>query len=225
MTAAFDLPPRAVLFDWDDTLVDNWSAITDALNSTFAAYDMARISIDEAKRQATRSMRDRFPVIFGAEWQRARDLFLATFEAHHLDQLTIKPGAVSLLDLLRDLRIPVAVVSNKSGSFLRAEADHLRWTERFVSVIGAGDATADKPDPAVVTLALAGAKIAGEEVDDRIWLVGDSDVDMACAAATGCTGIRINWNGQLGDVAEGQKRTVTTLDELRTLVSASRGAI
>lgn len=224
MTAAFDIPPRAVLFDWDDTLVDNWSAITNALNTTFSAYGMQQISIEEAKQQATRSMRDRFPVIFGADWHRARDLFLATFEAHHLDQLAVKPGAVSLLDLLQDLRIPTAVVSNKNGTFLRAEADHLQWTDRFVGVIGAGDAKADKPDPAVVTLALAGAEIAGE-VDDRIWLVGDSDVDMACAAATGCTGIRINWNGQHGDVAEGQKRTVTTLDELRTLVSASCGAI
>src|SRR4029079_2421978 len=30
-------PPRAVLFDWDNTLVDNWATITEAFNATLTA--------------------------------------------------------------------------------------------------------------------------------------------------------------------------------------------
>ncbi|PPR65951.1 MAG: hypothetical protein CFH03_00782, partial [Alphaproteobacteria bacterium MarineAlpha3_Bin2] len=30
--------PRAILFDWDNTLVDSWPTIIDALNVTLEAY-------------------------------------------------------------------------------------------------------------------------------------------------------------------------------------------
>ena len=33
--------PRAILFDWDNTLVDSWPTILDALNTTFEAFHMA----------------------------------------------------------------------------------------------------------------------------------------------------------------------------------------
>jgi phosphoglycolate phosphatase len=33
--------PRAILFDWDNTLVDTWPTILDALNTTFEAFHMA----------------------------------------------------------------------------------------------------------------------------------------------------------------------------------------
>ena len=33
--------PRAILFDWDNTLADNWTAITTAMNATLAAMDRA----------------------------------------------------------------------------------------------------------------------------------------------------------------------------------------
>ena len=45
-------------------------------------------------------------------------------------------------------------MSNKVGNFLRAEVAHLGWADHFRAVIGAGDATADKPDPAPIHLAL-----------------------------------------------------------------------
>jgi phosphoglycolate phosphatase len=214
--------PRAILFDWDDTLVDNWGAIAHALNAAFAAFGLPRLSVAEVRRQATRSMRDSFPEIFGPEWMRARDLFLATFAEHHIAELDVKPGAVPLLNAIHETGLPTAVVSNKNGPFLREEARHLDWTHRFVALVGAGDAVADKPNPAAVALALSGAEIAA---DEHVWLIGDSTVDMACAAATGCTGIRIDWNGQHGDVPDGQKRAVTSLEEVQALVSASSGSI
>lgn len=224
--------PKAVLFDWDDTLVDNWGAITHALNTTFAAHGMEQVSIAEARRRATRSLRDSFPQIFGAGWEGARDLFLATFAEQHIAALEIKPGAVALLDLLGQAGIPTAVVSNKNGAFLREEAAHLDWTGRFVSLVGAGDAAADKPDPAVVMHALSGtpagpgAEIAGPiAIDQTVWLIGDTAVDMACASATGCTGILVDWYDAHARADFGQQQVVATLDDVRKLVTAACRAI
>ena len=54
-------------------------------------------------------------------------------------------------------RVWTAVVSNKTGRFLRAEAQHLGWGSLFQRLIGAGDAAFDKPDAAPVHMALEGS--------------------------------------------------------------------
>lgn len=188
MTAS--LPrPAAVLFDWDNTLVDNWPTITAALNDTFQAMDHPqRWTVDQARRQVTRSLRDSFPALFGDRWETARGHFYAAFEAGHLDGLAPLPGAEALLRRLQRLAIPMALVSNKTGRFLRAEAAHLGWDHYFVAAVGAQDAVRDKPDPAPVHLALTGqAMMPGPDV----WFVGDSAVDIACARAAGCTALLV----------------------------------
>ena len=80
----------------------------------------------------------------------------------------------------------LGVVSNKTGSYLRAEADHLGWTPLFGRLVGAQDAPRDKPAPEPIHLALsAGAVTAGPDV----WFVGDAPIDVLCGRAAGCTTI------------------------------------
>ncbi|MGB0749403.1 MAG: HAD family hydrolase [Magnetospiraceae bacterium] len=181
-------PPKAVLFDWDSTLVDNWVSIQSALNTVFAARGMPLWSREQVIAEATNSQRDKFPKLFGADWQDARDLFVAHLETHHLDSLQTLEGAESLLQTLQDQGIPTAVVSNKSGAFLRRECTHLGWDPYFRTVLGAADAVRDKPAPDPVFLALSKMNLAA---GDHIWFVGDTDVDMACAHAAGCYAILV----------------------------------
>jgi phosphoglycolate phosphatase len=75
------------------------------------------------------------------------------------------------------------VVSNKRGDLLRQEAEALDWTRLFRRLVGANDAERDKPAIAPVHLALADSAIPpGPDV----WFVGDTDIDLACAANSGC---------------------------------------
>ena len=176
--------PRALLFDWDGTLVDNWDAIVSGINEALAAFGKPTWSRPEAMDRISASQRDSFPVLFGDDWQRARDIFYAGFERDHPDLLTVLDGAEALLDAARPLT--VALVSNKSGRHLRKEASHLGWQHRFHAMVGATDAERDKPDPAPVYLALAGTGIApGPDV----WFIGDSATDLKTARAAGCTAV------------------------------------
>lgn len=177
------IPPRAVLFDWDNTLVDSWGTIHEALNETFAVMGTPAWTLDEVKLRVRHSLRDSFPRLFGDAWERARSLYLARFEALHLQRLAPLPGAAALVAALHEAGIPLAIVSNKTGRLLRREVEALGWEPRFRRVVGAGDATADKPARAPVDLALAGSgMVAGRTV----WFVGDTDIDMACAINAGC---------------------------------------
>lgn len=179
--------PRAILFDWDNTLVDTWVVIHHALQATFEAMGQEPWSLEEAKGRVRESARDAFPKLFGARSEEALKVFYATYEADHLEMLTPLPGAEAMLkELAGAPGLFLGLVSNKKGTLLRLEAEALGWAPYFGSMVGANDAVKDKPAPAAVEMALASSGlIPGPEV----WFVGDTDIDMACAVATDCTAI------------------------------------
>ncbi len=178
--------PHGIIFDWDNTLVDTWPIIHQALYETFEAMGLTPWSLDHVKTHVRKSMRDSFPEIFGPQWLDAATLYQARYRTHHLDKLTPLHGAVDLLQHLHAQGIPLVVVSNKKGHNLRSEVTHLGWDRYFKSLTGADDAAKDKPHPAPVHHALAPL---GIEPSARLWFVGDSDIDLETAKNTGCTPI------------------------------------
>jgi phosphoglycolate phosphatase len=181
--------PRAILFDWDNTLVDSWATIHEARNIVMAAMGDPPWSLAETKERVRLSLRESFPLHFGERWEEARRIYLDAFRAIHLDRLTALPGRAELLEALAETGVFLGVVSNKTGVLLRREAERLGWLRLFGSVVGAGDAAADKPHKAPVLLALEPSGIAaGEEV----WLVGDTGVDIECALNSGCVPVLLD---------------------------------
>ncbi len=178
--------PKAILFDWDNTLVDSWATIHEALNVVMAAMRKPPWSLQQTKERVRLSLRDSFPRHFGERWAEARQIYLDAFRAIHLERLSPLPGRRALLERLVGRRVFLGVVSNKTGSLLRREVAELGWTRFFGSIVGAGDAAADKPDPAPVALALQASGVGGGE---QVWLVGDTGVDIECAWNSGCVPI------------------------------------
>ncbi len=176
-------PPEAIIFDWDNTLVDTWPVIHAALAETFEHFGREPWSLDYVRRNVRRSLRDAFPVLFGDTWRDATDVFYAAFERRHLDALVAAEGADEMLHRLFGTGIPLSLVSNKTGRYLRQEATHLGWDGYFHRVVGAGDAARDKPAPDPVHLALDGS---GIDAGESVWFVGDAGIDMQIAHETGC---------------------------------------
>lgn len=176
--------PAAVLFDWDNTLVDNWAAIARALNAARGAFGHSELGEAAVRGLVRHSMRNSFPAMFGEAWTEARDIFYGSFRANHLQMLKPLPGAAEMLRRLNGLGLYVGIVSNKNGDYLRKEIGHLAWSGHFRRAVGAGDAVEDKPAVAAVDLALSGSGIGRS---DAVWFVGDAAVDMECAIRAGCT--------------------------------------
>lgn len=141
--------PRAILFDWDNTLVDVWESIWRSYQVTAEAFGIEAFSYTDTRRRVRRSMRDTFPSMFGERWQEAARLFSDTYASLHLEGLRPLDGAQALIELLARTDIHLGVVSNKQGRFLRAEAAHLGWDRHFHRLVGAGDAERDKPAPGI----------------------------------------------------------------------------
>jgi phosphoglycolate phosphatase len=180
--------PKALVFDWDNTLVDSWPAIHEALSCTFIEYGMVPWTLDEVKRRVRKSMRESFPPLFGDRWEEAGVFFKKAFTDIHLDWISPLPGAEQMLNFLVSDGLWLAVVSNKHGDVLRQEAAHLGWVKYFDRIIGAFDAERDKPAPDPVRMALVDSQIdSGPEV----WFIGDTDIDIECGLNSGCTPVLV----------------------------------
>jgi len=178
--------PKAILFDWDNTLADTWPTIYQAMCETFAAMGHEPWSFEETKERVHRSMRDSFPEIFGDRWEEAGEIYFKSFRRVHLEKLTPLEDAEEVLIALQNTDIYTALVSNKTGEALRLEVNHIGWNKYFSKVVGAKDAAEDKPSPKPVIMAL---QDSGIEPSQDVWFVGDSVTDMECAYNSNCVPI------------------------------------
>ncbi|MDX2222565.1 MAG: HAD family hydrolase [Rhodospirillaceae bacterium] len=213
--------PRAILFDWDNTLVDTWPVITEATAITLAAMGHAPWSATEMRARIAGSLRDTFPRIYGERWPEAMKIYYQAFERVHLDRLRALPGAADALGALGDAGVYLGVVSNKTGKYLRAEADHLGWTPRFGRLVGAQDVARDKPaaDPVLAALAPAGVSPGAD-----VWFVGDAEIDVVCGQAAGCTTVLVPPPGgaEPADMAVQPTLRVPDLSSLVAAVTSDR---
>lgn len=192
--------PSALIFDWDNTLVDTWGIIQDALNTTLEAFGKTPWTLEEIHTKVRKSARDSFPGLFGDRWEEASHVFYKRYAEIHMVKLEQRNGAKDMLERLSSLGFYMAVVSNKRGDYLRAEADHLNWSRFFTKIVGANDTERDKPSPEPIHLALSETEIMpGPDV----WYIGDSDIDMDFAHRVGCYPVlmreRLPGDGEFGD--------------------------
>lgn len=180
------IKPTAIIFDWDNTLVNTWPIIHAALNATMAQFGKPLWAFEDTKARVRKSMRDSFPEIFGEHWQQAGEFYQQQYRAHHLNKLEALPDAEALLKAVKNTGIYNVVVSNKKGQNLRQEVSHLGWDHYFNKVVGADDAARDKPFRDPVDLAFVGSTHA---MGNHVWFIGDSDIDLECAKNSGCAAV------------------------------------
>lgn len=181
--------PKAVIFDWDDTIVHTWHIIHAAINVTLQHMGHAPWSADEARTRIGPPARVLFTELFGADkWQEADAVYIQAYAESIAGNIQVHDGAADMLRYFHTRNIPMVCLSSKRGTVLRCEVVHLGFDKYFANVVGAGDAPQDKPDPAAVHFALAPTGIAAGA---DVWMVGDGATDMICAHSAGLTPILI----------------------------------
>ena len=125
--------PKAVIFDWDNTLVDSWPLIHFAINTTMEQMGRDLWSLDKVKNDIHKSMRDSFPALFGDRWQEAGEIYKNSYRSQHLEKLQFLPNAIDFINFLHQKKILLFIISNKIGSTLRMEAENLRIANKFLA--------------------------------------------------------------------------------------------
>ncbi|MGL4426936.1 MAG: HAD family hydrolase [Alphaproteobacteria bacterium] len=183
--------PKALLFDWDNTLVDTWLTCYEALNKTLLFYGHVPHTPEQFSKQPHLSLRESFPSIFEDKALEAEQFFYDQVHDTHLETLRPLPGAEKLLQWALQKGVYVGVVSNKAGQLLRKEVQHLGWGKYFEKIIGSYDTEADKPSHIPLLAALQDSSL---DPGHHVWFVGDSCVDVQCAQRAGCVPVAIGDN-------------------------------
>ncbi|MGD9535822.1 MAG: HAD family hydrolase [Alphaproteobacteria bacterium] len=210
-------PPKAVVFDWDNTLVDSWQVIHEALRETLVAFGLKPWTIEQTKGWVRRSMREAFPGLFGANAEAAAARFYRAYRSLHLSNVRLMPETTALLDGLARRGAYLAVLSSKNGDLLRAEAEHLGVADYFARLGGATDTPEDKPSPLAMAHVLEPGRLAG---GPDVWYVGDTGIDVVCARRAGCVSVVVGALPALdGDEAHEPDLHFSSLADLMAFVS------
>ena len=192
--------PEAVLFDWDGTLVNTIPGLRLAHNHVRQEFDMPPWTEEEFYRNMKYSSRDIYPKIYGDESDKAISILMQFLKDNHLDHLEVLPGSLELLNLLKKLSYPTALISNKIHEFLLREVSHIGCQDYFFTMVGAGKASRDKPhaDPLVFALEKHDSHLNSK----NIWYVGDTVTDMLAARNLGCHAVLLTHGKDRNDLVE-----------------------
>jgi phosphoglycolate phosphatase len=173
---------RTVLFDLDGTLIDHFSAIHRCHVYAMTKLGLRAPTFAEVRDAVGGGLDEAIAKLAGREHVAALlPLFIEHWNATHLDDVTLLPGAKELLTRLQAARVRAAVLTNKRGYAAREVCTHLGLDPLLAGVFGAGDVEWIKPDIRFTEHALG--KIGGETATTA--MVGDSPYDLATARNAG----------------------------------------
>ena len=181
--------PEAVVFDLDGTLIDSVGDIADALNVAMQRAGMSMFSDSEvgamigggARVLIGRVLAARGIADNAALGERLHRDFIAVYQSASVARTTVFDHARELIDELGGKGIKLAICTNKPASITEDVLAKLDLRRQFQAVIGATDALAKKPDPAML---IASLDMLGVPVD-RAVMIGDSIADVGAARAAG----------------------------------------
>lgn len=180
------------IFDLDGTLADTIFDLGDAVN-----YGLAKLGCpvhdyetykgfvgNGARKLCFRAL----PEDRKDEAERLHEIFREYYGRHYLDKTTIYDGVKETLFRLRDAGVILAVATNKPESFAVEIVSELLPEFEFVRILGGNDIRPPKPDPAIMIEIFA----ALPDMENRVFMIGDSNVDAAtaqnaCVECIGCT--------------------------------------
>lgn len=212
------MPFTAALFDFDGTLADSFTAITNSTNFVRQSYGLPPLPESVVREYVgfglPNLMQELVPTANTAE-------AVARYSEHHrgamLTDTRLMPGVAEAIPELARRGLKLAVCSNKRVAFTRELVAGLGLSPYFVAVLGPEDVgDRAKPDPAMLLegLARVGATAA------TVVYVGDMAIDVHVARAAGLPVWLVpgGATGKESPAAAGPDRMLTGFEELLDLL-------
>ena len=176
------MPIRAILFDLDGTLIDQFAAIHRAFVRVLTQMGFPAPSYAKVKRSVGGASESTMTKLIGPE--RAKEavaILRPIFEEEMFNGLVALPGSMEILEFCKNKGLKAAVLTNKYGPHARAACDHLNFSKYLAFTLGAEDTKWKKPDARITHHAL---RELGTRPEETLY-VGDSTYDHQTAVNAG----------------------------------------
>jgi HAD superfamily hydrolase (TIGR01509 family) len=185
---------KAVLFDFDMTLIDSSHGVTFCLNMVAERFGLEKVERPEVLKTIGYPMEEAMKMLWGAfdpSWTNHYRDHLAPFE---YEKLVPFDGVRETLEKLRGNDVVMAVVSNRRRLLPALSGTGL---DGFFSLaVGMEDVKVPKPDPESIHLVLQKLGVS----KDSAFFVGDSEVDAIAARNAGVRFIGVTTGGRPASV-------------------------
>jgi phosphoglycolate phosphatase len=212
---------KAVLFDMDGTLINSVDDIADAMNLVLQQNHLPVHPVDHyiswigdgLKNLVTSALPDNNKD--DAFINKCHEEMKAAYSVMWMNKSHLYPGIAELLTSLKDLKIKLAVLSNKHHKFTRIIADKLLGEWNFDVIMGFRDGFPRKPDPSSALEIARQIKIH----PDLFVYVGDSSTDMLTAHNAGMYPVGVNWGYRSSEslIENGARKILLEPKELLSL--------
>ena len=187
------MSPRAILFDFDGTLIDS-------ARSILAGFELA------LAREGLRPAVPLSPSLIGPPLPKTLATLAGTEDPAVITQLAsayreaydgggyrqteVYPGVHAMLEALVDHRISLHIVTNKRIAPTRLILDHLGWTRWFKGIYAL-----DALEPAAPHKTALVREVMEREslTSSQTWMVGDSAEDRSAALSNGLRFFSATW--------------------------------
>ncbi|EWM54908.1 HAD family hydrolase [Ruminococcus flavefaciens] len=184
---------KTAVFDLDGTIADTIYDLGDAVNYGLEKLGCPVHDYETYKKMVgngAKTLCDRaLPEDKKDKEQKLRGLFREYYGSHYLDKTKLYDGIKETMEKLRDNGVVLAVATNKPEDVAREIIWELLPDIDFVKVLGGVDYRPVKPDSAVLVEIFA----ALPDVENHVYMIGDSNVDVQTAKNAGIDCIGCVW--------------------------------
>lgn len=183
---------KLIIFDWDGTLSDSVTRITQCIQLAADEHQLPRPSFDQAKEIIGLGLREAVRHLFPSADVAMVERFSASYSAYYRQQdsspCAFFPGVLTSLQRLRDAGHLLAVATGKSRAGLNRALQATDLIDFFHSSRCA-DETRSKPHPLMLEELLAETRMAPQNA----VMVGDTEFDMQMAVNAGMPRIAVSY--------------------------------
>ncbi len=213
---------KAVIFDLDGTLVNSLNDLAISTNYALTQHGFKPHPVDAYKYFVGDGMVKLIERTIPSDslneetFKSVFECFMAYYRENFLQNTVAYEGINDLLTVLLDMKLKLAVVSNKADSMTKRVVSEIFGDDIFSIVIGKCDGYPTKPNPTSTLEVMAKMGLKPQEC----VFVGDSGMDMLTAVNAGCYPLGVLWGFRTADelIKNGAKALAKTPSEIISII-------
>lgn len=210
---------KAVLFDFDGTLVNSAPGIVKTMEQTFLQMGVSIPT--EAAMRATiglplRTALQQLGHLSEMDADRAADIYRELFPTFEVNYVTVFPLVLETLGRLRELGIRMAIVTSRDTTSLDLIMNRRGMATFFETRVTGAGGLAPKPAPDMVQALLNRMELTADEA----LVVGDTTFDIEMGNSAGCRTVAVTYGNHSRDMLQEARPSfmIDKMEELTNLI-------